>query len=126
MIKDNLIKPVPLLVTAVRSFEAAAEGGRAEPPVPAPGGKELPRPAVAGALETDLTTVVAALNDYVQSVKRDLQFAMDQDSGRTVITVLDTETQEIVRQIPPESAVALVSYLRNEGRLDSFGLVETA
>jgi flagellar protein FlaG len=70
--------------------------------------------------------VVQSLNDYAQSVRRDLQFSVDDTSGRTVITVKDSETEEIIRQIPSESAVALASYLRSEGRLASFGLIEKA
>jgi flagellar protein FlaG len=51
---------------------------------------------------------------------------MDEASGRTVITVKDSETEEIIRQIPPESALALASFLRSEGGLESFGLIEKA
>jgi flagellar protein FlaG len=51
---------------------------------------------------------------------------MDEASGRTVITVKDSETEEIIRQIPPESALALASFLRSEGVLESFGLIEKA
>ena len=128
MIKDNLISPVSvqLPVGVIRGPEARAPGGRVEPPVEVAGGKELPRGEVAEVPEEQLSTVVASLNDYAQSVKRDLQFSMDEASGRTVITVKDSETEEIIRQIPPESALALASYLRSEGGLESFGLIEKA
>lgn len=128
MIKDNLISPVSvqLPVGIIRGPEARAVGGRVEPPVEVEGGKELPRREVAEVPEEELSTVVASLNDYAQSVKRDLQFSMDEASGRTVITVKDSETEEIIRQIPPESALALASYLRSEGGLESFGLIEKA
>jgi len=97
-----------------------------EPPAQLPSGKKLPRHEVAEMPERDLSKVVASLNDYAQNVKRDLQFSMDETSGRTVITVRDSESEEIIRQIPPESAIALESYLRSEGRLESFGLIEKA
>lgn len=128
MIKDNLIRPVPVPppVVAVRPSDSRAEAGRVAPPAPLPGGKELPRQEVAEMPERDLSTAVASLNDYAQNVKRDLQFSVDETSGRTVITVRDSENGDIIRQIPPESAMALASYLRSEGRLESFGLVERA
>jgi len=126
MIKDSLIRPVQPPATAVRPSEPRSEGGRVEPPAQLPSGKKLPRHEVAEMPERDLSKVVASLNDYAQNVKRDLQFSMDETSGRTVITVRDSESEEIIRQIPPESAIALESYLRSEGRLESFGLIEKA
>ena len=128
MIKDNLIKAVSASppLTAVRPPEPRVEGGRVEPLAPLPGGNVLPRREVAEMPERDLSTAVASLNDYAQNMKRDLQFSVDENSGRPVITVLDGENGNIIRQIPPESAVQLASYLSNEGRLASFGLVEKA
>ena len=35
-------------------------------------------------------------------MQRQLQFSVDEESGKTVIKVIDTETEEIIRQIPPE------------------------
>ena len=50
---------------------------------------------------------VSQLKDLVQSVQRDLQFSIDDFSGRTVITVLDSKTEEIIRQIPSDEVLAL-------------------
>jgi flagellar protein FlaG len=36
---------------------------------------------------------VEQINNYFQSMGRDLNFKVDDESGRTVITVLDSETQ---------------------------------
>jgi len=128
MMKDNLISPVSVQapVGVVKPSEPRASSGRVEPPAPVTDGKTLPRHEGSEVQEKDLSTVVESLNDYAQSVKRDLQFSIDQTSGRAVITVFDSETEEVIRQIPPESAVALASYLRSEGRLESFGLIEEA
>ncbi|MCX7172128.1 MAG: flagellar protein FlaG [Proteobacteria bacterium] len=38
----------------------------------------------------------------VAPMAQNLQFSMDQGSGQTVITVVDTNTKEIIRQIPSE------------------------
>ena len=128
MMKDNLISPVSVHapVGVIKPSEPRASSGRVEPPAPVTDGKTLPPRGGAEVQERDFSTVVQSLNDYAQSVKRDLQFSMDETSGRTVITVRDSESDEIIRQIPPESATALESYLRSEGRLESFGLLEKA
>ena len=47
------------------------------------------------------------LNDLAQSIKRDLKFSVDDDSGNVVITVLDQETNEVIRQIPEEHVLAV-------------------
>lgn len=52
---------------------------------------------------------VSQVNEFVQSLSRDLQFTVDQDSGRTVIKVLDSETKEVIRQIPPEELLRIAT-----------------
>lgn len=59
----------------------------------------------------ELPELVSRLNDAFQMSKRALQFHVDTDSGRTVITVIDQETEEIIRQIPPEELLAIVNQL---------------
>lgn len=66
---------------------------------PAPPGRE------------DIDTAVRDINEAVQVVRRNLQFSVNEDSGRIVITVMDAETREVVRQIPPEKLVAAAENL---------------
>lgn len=53
-----------------------------------------------------VTDTVNRLNETVQSIERDLQFQVDDTSGDTIITVLDTKTNEVIRQIPTEDVLA--------------------
>lgn len=64
--------------------------------------------------EEGVQGAVAQLNDYVQNVQRDLQFKLDDDSGKTVVTVIDRETSEVVRQIPDEMALKLAQKLQQD------------
>ena len=65
-----------------------------------------------------LNEAVEELNDLVQSVRRELRFSVDEESGRSVISVIDSETEEIIRQIPPEQVVSLIQHFReSEGSL---------
>lgn len=48
-----------------------------------------------------------SLNKAVQSIERGLQFTVDENSGETIITVTDKNTNEVVRQIPTEEVLAI-------------------
>ena len=54
--------------------------------------------------QPDLEALAAELNISSQSIGRDLRFKVDMASGQSVIQVLDRETGEIIREIPPENA----------------------
>ncbi len=45
------------------------------------------------------------MEKYVRSVGRSLQFRVDEDSGRVVVSVRDPSTGELIRQIPSEEAL---------------------
>jgi flagellar protein FlaG len=66
---------------------------------------------------------VGQLNELVQAIRRELEFSVDEQSGRTVITVVDAETREVIRQIPPEEVLTLVGRL---GRPEPGLISETA
>ncbi|MEO1573556.1 MAG: flagellar protein FlaG [Pseudomonadota bacterium] len=61
-----------------------------------------------------------ALEEKTRDMGRNLRFEVDDDSGTTVIKVVDPSTEEVVRQIPSEEAVARAAAL--EG--DSFNLID--
>ena len=128
MMKDNVINAVqaPAAQGRARPLASGPEGGRVEPQVRPEGGKELPSSQAPELPQQDLSGVVESLNSYLQTVQRDLQFSVDDASGRTVITVMDRENKEVIRQIPPESVLALADTLREGGELGSFGIAEKA
>jgi len=57
--------------------------------------------------EEQVKEVVEQLNNHAQAVNRDLHFSVDDDSGKTVIKVINSETAELVRQIPSEEVLRL-------------------
>ena len=59
---------------------------------------------------------VAQLNDYVQSRQRDLRFSVDDSLGRSVVSVIDRDSQEVIRQIPNETALQLARNLKDQQR----------
>jgi len=85
-------------------------------------GKELPEDKTKQT-ETELKDVkqaVQSMNDYVQLANRQLEFRLDEQSGRTVITVRDSETQEIIRQIPDDEALRFAHRLQQGDELKLF------
>ena len=54
--------------------------------------------------------ILQALSDVqtaLQPVARNLQFSLDDDTGRTVIKVIDTTTDEVIKQFPSEEILAI-------------------
>ena len=54
-----------------------------------------------------VAAAVQSANTYMQSVSSSLEFSLDDASGRTVVKVVDTETEEVLRQFPSEEMLAL-------------------
>jgi len=55
----------------------------------------------------DLQESVSRINEFVQAVQRDLEFSIDEATGKQVITVLDRASEEVIRQIPTEAVLAI-------------------
>lgn len=62
----------------------------------------------------DLARATRDITEYIQTVNRSLQISVDQELGSTIITVMDRATDEVVRQIPAEEAVALARFLARQ------------
>lgn len=76
-----------------------------------------------------VANAVASLNEQAQHGQKALHFAVDDATGQTVITVTDTETDQVIRQIPPEELLAVMRNLAEGfGDADQHGLLvhETA
>ena len=52
---------------------------------------------------------------YVDSVSRSLQISVDGELDKPIVTVLDSTTEQVVRQIPSEEIVAIAKFLRSQG-----------
>ena len=61
-----------------------------------------------------MRAVAKQIESYLKANGRDLQFSVDQATGRTVITVRDSSTGEVVRQIPDAEALRIAQALGNQ------------
>lgn len=82
---------------------ASAANPAARPAAALPPGQTVPQPAPAA----ELSAAVERLQSAAQSMARNLLFSVDEDTGKTVVKVIDSNTDEVIRQIPSEEFIAL-------------------
>jgi flagellar protein FlaG len=59
------------------------------------------------------------VSQMAQVVRRDLNFMLDEGSGKTVVKIIDSQSGELVRQIPSEEMLALARRLQEMTREQS-------
>lgn len=77
-------------------------------------GKLKPGTAVEGESATSreqIEEAVASIQDFVQSVRRSINFSVEETSGRVVVKVTDAGSGDVIRQIPSEEALQLAENL---------------
>ncbi|MEO1765704.1 flagellar protein FlaG [Thiobacter aerophilum] len=83
------------------------------PPMPPPA-TTLLLPAPGQRQQADAQVVkqaVERINAFIQSAQSDLKISVDQDTGMVVVKVVDRESGEVIRQIPPEEALTIAKHL---------------
>lgn len=110
------VRRSPNAAQAVAGKEASAvketHTAEASPVAAAASGKTLPQEVDSSRSEAAaIAETVERLTDRMQALRRELNFSVDEASGRTVITVKDSETDEVIRQIPAEEALRLAERL---------------
>ena len=78
-----------------------------------PGSGQMPPPALPRIQPStgDLAQAVGHLNGYVQNMQRELEFRVDRQTHRVVVTVVDSQTHRVIRQIPSEEVMAIAHAL---------------
>jgi len=61
--------------------------------------------------QAELTRSLAAINRFLQPVSGDITFSQDHETGKTIVKIIDTKTQTVLRQIPSEEAVEMAKQL---------------
>lgn len=61
--------------------------------------------------DEQLQSAVKAANDFIQPFNGSLQFSIDKDTGTTVVKVIDTKTNEVIKQFPSEEMLAIAKSL---------------
>jgi flagellar protein FlaG len=97
---------------------ASSESQREKPALPRVA-VPAPKPAPAAKpTQEQVKEAVEEIQRNISSNSTDLQFSVDSASGRTIVRIVDTETREIVRQIPTEEVMKMARALdRMQGLL---------
>lgn len=57
----------------------------------------------------DVRRAIEQIQKFIAASSRDLTFTIHEDTGRTIITVTNSATGEVIRTIPPETVLALAA-----------------
>ncbi len=103
--------PVSLDPTALGRAQRPTSSEAKQPSTLAavPAGEQQTTPRPRGPVE--MQAAVVEMNDFVQSVNRNINFDLEEGSGQVVVNVTDRETGTIIRQIPSEEALQLAESL---------------
>lgn len=94
----------------------SVHAGDSGKPLP-PSGKALPARPTPAPPSANIDKVVAQIKDWLRDSGRQLDFQIDESSGRTVITVRNPATGEVIRQIPSEEVLQLAYMLASGSSL---------
>jgi len=70
-------------------------------------GEKLPEDKAPEPTPERVAQAVQQIQSYLNDSQRQLQFQVDADSGRTIVRVVNPETNEVIRQIPGEEVLKL-------------------
>ena len=67
-----------------------------------------------------IESVTRQIDSFLRSMNKSLQFRLDESSGRMIVSICDSETGEVIRQVPGEEALRIAQNLesRLSGMLD--------
>ncbi|MFL1476830.1 flagellar protein FlaG [Pseudomonas grimontii] len=65
----------------------------------------------------DLEQAVTDIREFVQAAQRKLDFSIDDSTHRVVVKVIATDSGEVIRQIPSETALKLAQNLSSASHL---------
>lgn len=100
------VEPVPKTTDLDKALK-----GETTPRIEAGAAESRSAPLTREAIEP----IVEALNVQTQMVHRNLRFAVDDATGRTVITLSDSQSGEVIRQIPSDAVLRLAERLAEQG-----------
>lgn len=71
------------------------------------------RPKVGNKPESDeqIRQAVQNIQSAVDNLAHNLRFSIDEDTGKTIIKVVDAHTDEVIRQFPTEQAIEIARTL---------------
>lgn len=113
-VQAQTIKPMALATPANSANSSTPLRNMPASATEKPQAVEEKTPAEPAAIsDVQLKGAIDAANEYIKPINSAVKFSMDKDSGSTVVKVLDTETKEVIRQIPSEEMLAIAKALNH-------------
>lgn len=60
-----------------------------------------------------LAHALEELNRYVAGSRTDLRFSVDRDAGQVVVSIIDSESGQLLRQLPSAEAIRIARYIEH-------------
>ena len=113
----NALVPVSSGQSTTPDVPAKATAGASAPAVVS----ALPDPKVGRPDPQPVSTAAIAqqLQAFLQGSARSVQFSVDADTGAQVITVMDSSSGQVIRQMPSDVALRLMKDLGSGSLIDS-------
>ena len=109
---NSAVRPQGQEVAAQAAKVAAPDGAKKSVALPV---IEIQAPPKVKEYEPkDIQQAVADLQSFVQRLDRDLSFRIDESIDRSIITVRDANTNQLVRQIPAEEVVEIAREIKQD------------
>ncbi|HEY4372995.1 MAG TPA: flagellar protein FlaG [Burkholderiales bacterium] len=103
---DTYTAAFPAAASAIGGAPASA-GAHSTAPATATQGATQPESNAAQGDPAAVDAAIKAANDAAKRAGTNVEFAKDNDSGRVVVRIIDSETQKVLRQFPSEEMLEL-------------------
>ncbi len=110
MVADGLtVNPTAVQPVSSTPVQSAPEAPDAVIQQPVAKEQPIPEPKP---IDTDVLEKIAEeLNEDFRIFNASISFSVDKDTGTTVVKIFDRDTEEIIREIPPEELLSLAAKL---------------
>lgn len=92
---------------SVQDPGSAPNTGQAQNTGSAPNTGQAPNTAQGEPSVKQVQQALDQINSFVQSSNKDVQFSLDHSSGKILVQVMDTQNNQVIRQIPSKEALAI-------------------
>jgi len=62
-------------------------------------------------VEKSVKQTVSELNDFVQTIQRGIEFSVHEETGKSIVSITDTETGEEIRRFPSEQMLSIAAHI---------------
>lgn len=108
------IRPTSNIIVASSpppAAERSAAPARVAMAPPAAARIDAPKQAAGSPGKEELAQALKSINTVLQDRSPGLEFSIDRDSDRSVVKVVDKDTQEVIRQMPTREAMEIARAL---------------